>query len=131
VNALPLLLLVGLFAIMMLITQRNRRRSQAREATQRESIGVGTDVMTTSGLYGTVTELHDDATVTMSIAPGVEVKWALAALRDVASLPTQYRAALDGHDDGSHDADPRVSDPDETTVVSLDKDDQQGPSSRA
>jgi hypothetical protein len=27
----------------------------------------------------------------MSIAPGVEVKWALAALRDVASLPVEYR----------------------------------------
>ena len=39
--------------------------------------------MTTSGLYGTVVARNDDETVTLSIAPGVEVKWAFAALRDV------------------------------------------------
>ena len=36
--------------------------------------------MTTSGLYGTVVGLNDDDTVQLAIAPGVEVKWALAAL---------------------------------------------------
>ena len=30
----------------------------------------------------------------LSIAPGVEVKWALAALRDVESLPPQYREGI-------------------------------------
>jgi Preprotein translocase subunit YajC len=49
--------------------------------------------MTTSGLYGTVTAVNqEDDTVLLSIAPGVEVKFAFAALRDAASLPTQYRA---------------------------------------
>ena len=52
---------------------------------------VGSEVMTTSGLYGTVVAVGEDDTVTLSIAPGVEVKWAFAALRDVASLPAQYR----------------------------------------
>ncbi len=43
--------------------------------------------MTTSGLYGTVVGINDDDTVQLAIAPGVEVKWVLAALRDVASIP--------------------------------------------
>jgi hypothetical protein len=30
--------------------------------------------------------------VLLSVSPGVEVKFAFAALRDAASLPTQYRA---------------------------------------
>ncbi len=73
-----------------------------------ERIGVGTEVMTTSGLYGTVVGRHDDGTVTLSIAPGVEVKWALAALRDAASVPTQYRRAIDRTAESS-DGDGRTS----------------------
>ena len=46
--------------------------------------------MTTSGLYGTVVGATTTAPSAV-IAPGVEVKWALAALRDAPSLPPQYR----------------------------------------
>jgi preprotein translocase subunit YajC len=63
-----------------------------------QRIRVGTEVMTTSGLYGTVVSLLDGEKVMLSIAPGVEVKWALAALRDIASLPSDYR------DDGPDEA---------------------------
>jgi hypothetical protein len=35
----------------------------------------------------------------MSIAAGVEVKWALAALRDIASLPPQYRKEREPEDE--------------------------------
>jgi preprotein translocase subunit YajC len=51
--------------------------------------------MTTSGLYGTVVAVNDDETAILAIAPGVEVRWAMAALRDPASLPTAYRKPAD------------------------------------
>ena len=41
----------------------------------------------------------------LSIAPGVEVKWALAALRDAASIPQQYRQAIDSEDADTASAD--------------------------
>jgi preprotein translocase subunit YajC len=105
VNALPYVVIVVLLVAMLLFSMRNRRRQVAEELVRVSRIGVGTEVMTTSGLYGTVVAKHDDATVLLAIAPGVEVKWASAALRDAASLAEAYRRPLeDGEGDGS---DPR------------------------
>ncbi|MGH8961179.1 MAG: preprotein translocase subunit YajC [Jatrophihabitantaceae bacterium] len=100
-----LVLLFGLLAISM----RNRRRMAAQERVRASQIHFGSEVMTTSGLYGTVTALNEDGTVQLSIAPGVEVKWALAALRDASSLPDQYRKGIGGDAsvDGADGADVR------------------------
>src|SRR6476661_9804590 len=88
----------------MVISVRNRKRALAEEAVRVARIDVGTEVMTTSGLYGTVVAKHDDGTVLLSIAPGVEVKWAAAALRDAPSLADNYRRGLD--DDAATDDQP-------------------------
>ena len=71
--------LVVLFALLIL-GQRKRRQQAVLESERISRIGFGTEVMTTSGLYGTVVGRNDDDTVQLAIAPGVEVKWALAAL---------------------------------------------------
>jgi preprotein translocase subunit YajC len=98
VYLIPLLLLAG----MLLYAQRSRRKQLAEEIQRAERIGVGTEVMTTSGVYGTVVARNADATVQLAIAPGVEVKWALAALRDAESIPAQFRSrsAGDGRSSG-------------------------------
>lgn len=88
---IPLLILVVLAVGLFLYTSRSRQKAAVEDARMRRDVRVGTQVMTTSGLYGTVTAIHDDDTVTLSIAPGVEVKWAFAALRDAAALPPRYR----------------------------------------
>ena len=98
-NAITLIVLVVVFAGMLAFTSRARRRQSAQLTAQAASIAVGGEVMTTSGLYGTVVARNADDTVLLAIAPGVEVKWALAALREVSSLPGQYQPA--GHDDDS------------------------------
>ena len=103
-SALPLIILAALVLGMLFFAQRNRQKAAAAEAQRRATIGVGTDVMTTSGLYGTVTAINEeDDTVLLSIAPGVEVKFAFAALRDAASLPTQYRAGTAPYPERSAD----------------------------
>ena len=79
---------------MVLAGQRRRRRAYAEEMVRVSRIGFGDEVMTTSGLYGTVVGRNEDGTVQLAIAPGVEVKWALAALRDADSLADQYRRGL-------------------------------------
>lgn len=87
----PIVALAAVFIGLMLYSRRNRQRAAMADAARREQIGPGTDVMTTSGLYGTVVALNPDDSVLLSIAPGVEVRWALAALRDMTELPAQYR----------------------------------------
>jgi len=87
----PLIIFIVVVGGLLLFSMRARRRQAATQAERASRIGVGSEVMTTSGLYGTVVARNDDETVQLSIAPGVEVKWALPALRDIASLPAEYR----------------------------------------
>ena len=96
-NAITLIVLIVVFAGMLAFTARARRRQAERVQAQAAQLTVGSEVMTTSGLYGTVVARNDDDTVQLAIAPGVEVRWALAALRDVGSLPQRYQPA--GRDD--------------------------------
>lgn len=92
---LPFVILIVLFVGLLAFSARNRRRQAADEIGRAERIRIGTEVMTTSGLYGTVTAKNEDeGTVRLSIAPGVEVTWAAAALRDAESLSGSYRRGL-------------------------------------
>jgi preprotein translocase subunit YajC len=110
VSALPLIILAVLVLGMLFFAQRNRQKAAAAEVQRRATIGVGTDVMTTSGLYGTVTAINEeDDTVLLSIAPGVEVKIAFAALRDVASLPGQYQAGTSPYPEPGSEEPPSAS----------------------
>ena len=101
VTSLPYLVIFALLAIFVGVSMRNRRRQIAEEMVRVSRIDVGTDVMTTSGLYGTVVGRNEDGTVILSIAPGVEVKWALAALRDAESLSETYRQGISPADNDS------------------------------
>lgn len=87
---LPYAAMLAVLGGLVLYSVNRRRRQLAIELVQQAQLAPGSQVMTTSGLYGTVVERSDDGTVLLSIAPGVEVKWALAALRDVRSLPPRY-----------------------------------------
>ena len=92
VGYLPFVLLIVAF---LFLTTRNRRRQALAEQERVARIRVGTEVMTTAGLYGTVVALDGDGTATLAIAPGVEVRWATAALRDATSLSSAYRKPIE------------------------------------
>jgi preprotein translocase subunit YajC len=104
VNAWPYVVIVVLLVAMLLLSFRRRKRQVAEELLRASRIGVGTEVMTTSGLYGTVVAKNEDGTVLLSVAPGVEVKWAGAALRDAASLADPYRRPLQDEGDAAGDS---------------------------
>jgi preprotein translocase subunit YajC len=67
---LPLVLILLVF--WFLIIRPQRRRQQQLTATQ-SSLGVGSEVMLTSGIFGRVVSL-DDETIQLEIAPGTTVK---------------------------------------------------------
>ncbi|GAB1512815.1 preprotein translocase subunit YajC [Actinophytocola sp. KF-1] len=79
---LPLLLMFGLLGVMMYFMSRRQRRAQEQQQALQNSLAVGDRVMTTSGLYGTVTDTDNEQTVSIEIAPGVETEWLRAAVRE-------------------------------------------------
>jgi len=79
---LPMLLLFGLLGLMMYFMSRKQRRAQEQQQALQNSLAVGDQVMTTSGLYGTITDVDDDAKIGVEIAPGVETVWMRAAVRE-------------------------------------------------
>jgi preprotein translocase subunit YajC len=81
-DILPLLLMFGLLGVMMYFMTRRQRRAQQEQQALQNSLAVGDRVMTTSGLYGTVIDAEDSATITIEIAPGVETEWLRAAVRE-------------------------------------------------
>jgi preprotein translocase subunit YajC len=100
-SLLPLLLLVGLFALMyfMVIRPQSQRRKQMQQ--MQESIAIGSNVLTIGGLYGTVVSIDDDA-VTLEVAPGVTNKYARAAIGKVVpadELPGDAEGELEELDE--------------------------------
>ena len=81
-DILPLLLMFGLLGVMMYFMTRRQRRAQQQQQDLQSSLSVGDRVMTTSGLYGTVTDADDGATISIEIAPGIETEWLRAAVRE-------------------------------------------------
>lgn len=81
-DLLPLLLMFGLLGLMMYFMSRRQRKAQEQQQQLQNSLSVGDRVMTTSGLYGTVTDTSSDTTITIEIAPGMETEWLRAAVRE-------------------------------------------------
>jgi preprotein translocase subunit YajC len=93
---LPYLVLLLVLFVLLFFGQARRRRQLAEQMVRLSTLGFGDEVMTTSGLYGTIVARNDDGTVQLAIAPGVEVRWAMAALRAADSLPEEYRRGIPG-----------------------------------
>jgi len=72
---LILLLIVGMYFVMIRPQQKRRREV----AEMQSSIGVGDEILTIGGLYGTVTEIEDEY-VTLEVAPGVTNRYIRAAV---------------------------------------------------
>ena len=74
------IIVLGLLAVMLFVLPaRQRKRMQAQAQEMQDSLTIGTPVMTTSGLHGTVAALGEK-TVDLEIAPGVLVTFARPAI---------------------------------------------------
>jgi preprotein translocase subunit YajC len=93
------LLLVALLVPMYLGVRRQKREA-AKVTDMQETLKVGDQVTTTSGLYGTVVDL-DDTTVDLEIAEDVVTTWLRAAVRDVRTEDhTTEETVTDEAEDG-------------------------------
>jgi preprotein translocase subunit YajC len=76
---LPLILIGVVFYFFLIRPQSKRRREQMQV---QNSVRPGARVMTTNGMYATVTEVDDDGIV-LEIAPGVEARFVKQAIMQV------------------------------------------------
>jgi preprotein translocase subunit YajC len=91
-----LVLMVGIF---YLLIWRPQQRRVANARALNSALRLGDEVITTSGIYGTVTALRDDH-IELEIAPGVTVKIARGAIGGHVAETADGNL---GHDDDVHE----------------------------
>lgn len=92
---LPLILIGVVFYFFLIRPQGRRRREQSQV---QNSVQPGARVMTTNGMYATVTAVDDDGLV-LEIAPGVEARFIKQAIMQVVDDGTAEDDADDVDDD--------------------------------
>ena len=90
----PLIVIVIAFVLLIVLPARQRKSMQAKQQALQQSLTVGTPIMMTSGLHGTVAGLGE-GTVDLEIAPGVVVTFARQAVLEVRQ-PAVAGPAADG-----------------------------------
>jgi preprotein translocase subunit YajC len=78
----PFIILILAVLLLFVLPARQRKKMQEKQQAMQDSLSIGTPVMTTSGLHGTVAGLGDK-TVDIEIAPGVVVTFARPAILEV------------------------------------------------
>jgi preprotein translocase subunit YajC len=78
----PFLLLAVVFVVLIVLPARQRKKVQDKQTAMQNSLHIGTPVMTTAGLHGTVTGLGEK-TIDLEISPGVVVTFARQAVLEV------------------------------------------------
>jgi preprotein translocase subunit YajC len=96
------LLVVVAFVLLVVLPSRARNKQVQSLQHMQRSLEIGTEVMTSSGVFGRVVRVGADD-IDLEIAPGVVTTWMLLAIREIKS-PT--RAPAEPVDD----ADPEVLD---------------------
>ena len=111
VDLIPFVLILLAFYLLIVRPGRNRARAAAE---LQERLAPGVEVMTTSGMYGTIAEI-DEESISLEVAPGTTIRFAKAAVGQVRS-PELADAAdgpaadddLPGDDTASGPADPTL-----------------------
>jgi preprotein translocase subunit YajC len=83
----PFVLLILAVLLLFVLPARQRKRMQEKQQAMQDALSIGTPVMTTSGLHGTVAALGDK-TVDLQIAPGVVVTFVRPAILEVRTPAT-------------------------------------------
>ena len=97
------IIMVLMLAVMYVLMIRPQRQRQAQQQSMVDGAGVGDDVLTTGGIYGTVTKTDGDDIV-VEIADGITVHMTRRGI--AAVLPPEYEASdVDEEADGAEDGD--------------------------
>ncbi len=82
------LIMIAVLVFLIILPARQRKKIQDRQTEMQNSLTIGTPVMTTAGLHGTVAGLGE-TTIDLEIAPGVVVTFVKQAVLEVRRPATQ------------------------------------------
>lgn len=124
-----LIILALAFGAMWLMTSRTRKQQKAA-ADFRANLEPGQEVMTGSGLFGTVVDVEDDV-VTLDIGEGLTTRWLRPAIAKLVEPPVldeddeEYEdEEYEGEEyEGEDDGEEYDGEDDEATVSELDDED--------
>ncbi|MDP9164793.1 MAG: preprotein translocase subunit YajC, partial [Actinomycetota bacterium] len=77
----PLLVIMGAF---MFFASRKQKKAMQATINLHDSLAVGDEIMTTAGLFGTITDVADSK-IDVELAPGVIVTMLKVAVKEVVS----------------------------------------------
>jgi preprotein translocase subunit YajC len=103
----PLLVIMGAF---MFFASRRQKKAMQATINLHDSLAVGDEIMTTAGLFGTITDVADSK-VDVELAPGVVVTMLKLAVKEVVS-------DVEDLDDDEYEDDDTVA---ESTAQELDR----------
>jgi preprotein translocase subunit YajC len=92
-----LLLLAPVVVVMLFVLRRASRSRRTQAASMQSAVEPGVEVMTGGGLYGTVRAVHDDGTFALEVAPGVELRYAIAAIARIIVPEDPHREDVEEH----------------------------------
>ena len=108
-----LIIMVLVLGVMYVLMIRPQRQRQAQQQSMIDGASVGDDVLTTGGIYGTISEVEGDDIV-VEIASGVTVHMTRRGI--AAVLPPEEEDADDVVEDEFEDVD-ADEEPDEAAVT--------------
>ena len=99
----PLVLMGGVFYFLLIRPQQRRVRAQQALVG---AVEVGDEIMTTGGIFGTITDMDDDeGTITVEIAPGTRIRMVKSGIaRRLIEDDADYES-----EDEDQDQDPQFS----------------------
>ena len=104
-SPIVLLLLLGM-PVMLFLMMRSQRKKAAQQQNLQRSAGIGSEIMTTAGIFGTIVdEDEDEGTIVLEIAPGTQIKLIRGAIARVVEEDDEYE-----DDEGEEDDDDAVVD---------------------
>lgn len=109
-----ILLLVLMMVAMYFLLIRPQQKRKRQQQEMQSNVGVGAEVMTVGGLYGTIVD-SDDETITIEVSPGVTNRYAKGAIGKVVT-PAETDA-----DDSVEEEDDEVTDEVDETVEAADE----------
>ncbi len=91
-------LLLGLL-VLVYLNLLGRRRAQRERTALLTRLVPGAEIVTTSGLHGTVLEVSDDGPLVLQIAPGTDVRWEKLAVGRIVTSPADAATSTEPIDE--------------------------------
>jgi preprotein translocase subunit YajC len=88
----PLLLIAVFVAFFYFLAIRPQKRRQVAMQQLHKSLKAGDEIVTLSGIYGTVTEIEDGGTVLLEISEDTEIRIAASS---IGAVVTQHPAVAE------------------------------------